>query len=300
MARQEQRIDQAAVAVARDELAAGQYRKFLERYRTELQSIAPPHVATDAFLGLAAAYIRRSEKLSEAFQANPGSLVLALRQCATLGHVPDPRVYALVPFRDNKTGAGWQITGIETYHGIIDRMFRAGGVRSVHVEVGRVNDAVLRFNRTRDVLPQHEYDEFADKIERGPLKAVYAWAVMLDGSNSYVAWLPRPEVMRHRASAKTADFWGPDDPDKEGPNAESMWKKTALRVLETFVPTSAAYRWEVIRSQAAAEQRPLVVPATTPGPAGGYEPPILDVETVPDGPTTEWPATATIPNGDAQ
>lgn len=256
-------VDTAAVEVVKDELARGRMKAFLGRYADDITAVAPRHVPPQAFLGLAAAYVRRSPDLRNAAAVNPGSLVLALRECAALGHLPMPKTYALVAFRSKNAPGGWQIQGIESYHGVVDRMFRAGGVRAVHCEVVREHDPVARFQRGRMALPLHEYDEFATPAERGALKAVYAWAELQSGALSAVAWLNRYAVARRRASshANADRFWGRGFdvatevrellPEGEGPNTEAMWRKSALLELETWVPTSAEYRWEVAQSTAA-------------------------------------------------
>lgn len=240
------------------ELAQRGALTLIRSFESEWKAIAPKHIDPAAFVSLAAAYVRRDPYLTEAMLVNPASLILTLRECASLGHVPRKGEFALVPFRDRKAPGGWSIVGVEEWRGVVERMFRSGGVRAVHVAVGRENDAVLSFQKGRDLLPRHTYDEFAGRDERGALKAVWAWAD-LHGGPSDVAWLNRHDIARHRGMSKTAtsdkgpeggNFWGPAWPG-EGPNTEPMWKKTALHVLEGLVPTSAAYRWEVAQAGAA-------------------------------------------------
>lgn len=278
---------QVEVAQERRNFAA----TMIKQYEGDLARVMPRSTNADAFIGLALAYVRRDAKLQEATKANPQSLILALRECAALGHVPLPKVYALVPFNDKDAPGGKSIVGIETYHGVMERMFRAGGVQAPHVEVGREKDPVLRFNRTRMRLPEHEYDEFASPEERGPLKVVYAWATLLSGATSQVVWLNRHDVARIRAMSKSinprngppgGNFWGPPWPD-EGPNTAAMWMKSALHRLETFVPTSAEYRWQVAASDAGASTGFAGipdVPARVYGPSPDDEP--VDAEIVND------------------
>lgn len=269
----------------------------VKSYQADLTRVMPKHTNVEAFVGLALAYVRRDPKLAAAAQANPQSLILALRECAALGHVPVPKTFALVPFNDRHAPGGKAVVGIETYHGVIERMFRAGGVQAVHVEVGRENDPVLRFNRTRMRLPDHEYDEFASDEERGPLKAVYAWATLMGGATSQVVWLNRHDVARIRAMSKSAqadaqggNFWGPSWP-AEGPNTVPMWKKSALHRLETFVPTSAEYRWQAAASEAGAAAGFAGLPDR---PAVDYTSPddMVDAEIVEDTPPAAGAANA--------
>lgn len=249
----------------------GTLTSFIETYEGDFARVMPGHVNVNAFVGLAAAYVRRDDKLRQAAQANPASLILALRECAALGHTPVPKVFALVPFRDNKNAAakGWGITGIETYHGVIERMYRAGGVVSVHVELVRRNDTFVWSPMEQRVV-RHEYDPFATDEDRGDLMGVYAWARLFSGSMSQVVWMNRGEVMKHRAASRSGDaFWG-------GVWEPSMWKKTAMHQLETYVPTSAEYRWTVALSGSAAASGFTNIP-DVPVLDGGYGPSPDDV-----------------------
>jgi recombination protein RecT len=274
-------------------------RTLVETYRSQFAAVVPKHVDPEAFIELAVAYVKsdRSGFLQRATVANPASLVLALRECAAKGHMPMKGIYSLVPFPDRKATGGWAVTGVEEWRGVIERMYRAGGVTSVHVVVARDGDKI-RWNPTRMTLPDHEYDEFAAPAERGPLKAVYAYARMLSGAFSAVAFLNRHEVARHRAMSKSiraeggGNFWGPEWP-AEGPNTEAMWRKTALHALEGLVPMSAEYRWQLAASEAGARDWPALPDRpVTPAYTGGDEP--VDAEIVPDG---EWPAVAQPADG---
>lgn len=236
-----------AVATTTSE-GRGTLTSFIETYEGDFSRVMPGHVNVQAFVGLAAAYVRRDEKLRHAAQANPASLILALRECAALGHTPVPKIFALVPFKVGaKDGrpATWSVTGIETYHGVIERMYRAGGVQSVHCELVRKGDR-FRWDPMNQRVVVHEYDAFATEAERGELMGVYAWAKLFTGGMSQVVWLNREQVMKHRAVSRSGDaFWG-------GPWEPDMWRKTGMHGLERYVPTSAEYRWQVALSGSAA------------------------------------------------
>lgn len=228
---------------------AGGMAPFLGKLLTPIARVTPKHVNPEAFIGLVLAWVNRDERLLQAAQINPGSLVYAMRHCAVLGHLPIRGLYAFVPFRNHKAVGGWEVVGIEEYRGVIERMYRAGGVVKVDVEVVRETDV---FRLQRDALPVHEYDPHASDAERGKLMGVYSWAHMHTGHLSAVPWLNRHQVKKHRDVSRSGDtFWGPWD-GAETPWAQDMWKKTGLHVLERFVPTSAEYRWEVTTSEAAA------------------------------------------------
>ncbi len=284
-------------------------RTVLAEYRRDIAAIVPAHVNPETFMGLALAYVRRDPYLSLAAAANPLSLVIALREIAALGHVPMKGTAALVAFRSKKDGdGGWSIAAIEEVGGAIQRVLRSGGVITVHSEVVREKDHA-RFQRTKMVLPEHEYDEFADPQERGPLKAVYAYATLPGGQPSTVVWMPKGVVMKHRNASKTAtkdatggNFWGPAWPD-EGPWTEDMWKKTAVHKLSTLVPSSQEYRTLLAQTEAAAAARFVGVSDAPTSPLTGGGTDYIDMEPIEphgqpqsaDG-ATDWPATAPIPN----
>lgn len=286
-------------------------KQVLDAYQADITAIVPSHVSPETFMGLAMAYVRRDSFLSTAAAANPLSLVIALREIAALGHVPMKGTCALVAFRSKKDGDnGWSITAVEEVGGAIQRIYRAGGVTTVHSEVVRQNDRA-RFNRTKMILPEHDYDEFADPFERGPLVAVYAYATLPNGMPSTVVWMPKGIVVKHRNASKSAtkdasggNFWGPEWPG-EGPWTEDMWKKTAIHKLSTLVPSSAEYRWQVAQTEAAAAQRFSgirdVPTSVVAGGGGDY----IDMEPIdapqqpqgPDGPSQQFgaPGSATNP-----
>ena len=267
--------------------------QIVKKYEPQIAEIAPQHVNPETFFRLAVTAVRQSAELKKAVATDPESFMLALYRCAALGHYPMRGQFALVPFRNRKLGPdGYSVSGVEEYRGVVDRMFRSGGVRSVRVSVGRQKDQ-LRFQKGDMDLPAHSYDEFASPQERGSLVAVWAWAVLHDGTLSDVAWLNRHDVAKYREKSKTGDtFWGPNWPD-EGPWTEAMWKKTALHRLEPMVPTSADYRLVVARTEAAARHNARQLPGVNMPPSftSGNDD-IADAEVVPD---DDWPATAQPP-----
>ncbi|MFE9949341.1 recombinase RecT [Streptomyces sp. NPDC005531] len=98
----------------------------------------------------------------------------------------------------------------------------------------------------RDDRPVHEIDWFGG--DRGPLVGVYAYAVMKDGAVSKVVVMNHKRVMEIKAKSdsKNSQYspWNTDE--------ESMWLKSAIRQLAKWVPTSAEYKSEQLRANAAA------------------------------------------------
>jgi recombination protein RecT len=214
--------ERVTTAVARQTAEAGP-GKLIENYKRVFEELLPAHVPPMTFVRLSQGLLRTDERLKRAAISNPESFLAALAECARLGHEPGTDAYALVAF-------GSEVTGIEMYAGKIERMFRAGAVRSVRCEVVRRNDH-FQWNPTRMQLPEHDFDALASDEDRGLLHGVYAYAILSDGTPSQVIVMNKDEVMRHRDAAKTKEIW-------DGPWEISMWRKTAVHQLERWVPTS--------------------------------------------------------------
>ncbi|MEU6758019.1 RecT family recombinase [Streptomyces sp. NPDC046685] len=231
----------------------------VEAYRADLATVMPSHVKPDTFVRLAVGVLRRDRNLAQAAANNPAALMGALMDAAQLGLTPGTEQFYLVPRRAN---GRTEIQGIRGYQGEIELIYRAGAVSSVIVEVVRAADA-FRYAPGRDERPHHEIDW--DATDRGPLRLVYAYAVMKDGATSKVVVLNRQQVMDAKAMSSGSD-------SKYSPwqkHEEAMWMKTAAHRLTKWVPTSAEYMREQLRAHAevAAELRPAPA-APAPQPAG--------------------------------
>jgi recombination protein RecT len=289
-----------AGAVARRDRQAEEAKAHLEEVEAKVNSaiewfrrVVPSHVNADQYVGLAIGELRLNPKLAAAAWDNPTSLMIALSECARLGLVPGDTYY-LVPFqnRSDKSPFHWDVTGVISWQGEVDLMYRSGGVSSVHCELvrgipGWAGEEQVKPDRFRwqpgMVLPEHEIqdDGLASDEERGPLRAVYAYARLTTGGISQVAVLNRGKVMQARSKAKTLDFWGPEWP-LEGPDTANMWRKTGVHRLVDWVPHTAEFIAERLRASAAAAQplaelpsarRPRAVPAAsvTALPVGGND-----------------------------
>jgi recombination protein RecT len=235
----------------------------IAQYASDFRQVLPAHIKAETFVRLSQGVLRRNADLAKAANNNPGSFLGALLECARLGHEPGTDAFALVP-------VGGEVQGWEQYQGVIERVYRAGAVRSVKAEVVRKNDP-YRFKRSTMQVPEHDPDDFASEDERGPLVGVYAYAEMADGSFSRVVVMSKDAVMKHKAMSKGSD--SATSPWKKWP--ESMWLKCAVHELEKWVPTSSEYRREQLR--AAAEVRDGLPLARPTGP--WREPEITRVNT---------------------
>lgn len=233
--------------------------------RRHFDAILPVSVDVEAFLGTAAGALYRDPELMKAAQAAPGSLVVALMRCASLGHLPGTEEFYLTPRK--KKGKPY-VLGIEGYRGVVERMYRSGAVSRVVVREVCAEDK-FRFIEGVDDRPRHSTggdggtgaDFFGrdGSRARGAMVGVYAYAELATGSISHVVLLGRADIL----AARDSGGWTPDDayspwnrydagrdhPEFQG---RSMWWKTGVKRLEPWVPTSAEYRRELVRASAAA------------------------------------------------
>lgn len=221
--------NQIAKAIAERDAGPSQ---LIETYRADLTAVLPRHVKPEQWMRLSVGLLRKNRQLAQVAAANPWSLMSALLDCARLGLEPGV-TYHLVPF-------GSEIVGISDYKGLIELMYNSGSIASVKSEVIREADldrhpvdGQPRFLWEPDEMdrPRFKPDWFAD---RGDLIGAYAYAIMDDGAVSQVIVMNKREIEQIRAVSKTAKK--ADSPWNVWP--DRMWRKTVLRQLAKFVPTS--------------------------------------------------------------
>ena len=285
---------------------------------THFDAVLPDHVDVKAFLGTAAGALYADPKLMEAASASPDSLIVALMECASLGHRPGTEEYYLTPRR--KKGRP-QILGIEGYRGIVERMYRSGAVAKVVVREVCAKDQ-FRYLEGVDDKPVHQIggegetgaDFFGENgsRDRGEMVGVYAYAELMTGAVSRIVLCNRDDVMAAKAASDGANSdyspWNRFDAGKEHPEfkGRSMWWKTAARRLEPWVPTSAEYRREMMRATTSADSlvRPRASEPPAPQPVPADEPvdaEVLDESLSPDEEARQQAAAESWgePNGDA-
>lgn len=206
----------------------------VQRYSGDFATVLPSHIKPDTWVRLAQGVLRRDANLARVAAGNPGSFLAALFDAARQGLDPGTEQYYLVSF-------GRDVQGIRGYQGEIELMYRAGAISSVIVEVVREHDT-FRYSPGRDERPIHEIDWDLD--DRGPLRLVYAYAVMKDGATSKVVVLNK----HHIAEAKSASRGSNNASSPWKKHEEAMWMKTAAHRLTKWVPTSAEYIREQLRA----------------------------------------------------
>ena len=234
---------------ARDSSPAGLVRQ----YQHDFAVVLPSHVKPETWCRVAVGALRRDPKLEQAARNNPAAFLGALLDAARRGLEPGTEQYYLVP---QKNRGQMEVRGQMGYQGVIELIYRAGAVSSVIVECVREHDK-FSYRPGRDERPEHEVDW--DSEDRGPLRLVYAYAVMKDGATSKVVILNRADIKRAKASSQGAD--SAYSPWKN--HEEAMWLKTGAHRLAKWVPTSAEYMREQLRAVKAVEAE-----TTQPGSIG--------------------------------
>jgi phage RecT family recombinase len=196
----------------------------------DFAAVLPSHVKPETWVRLAVGALRRDPKLAQAASNDLAALMGALLTAARLGLEPGTEQFYLVPRKDKGT---MKVAGQIGYQGQIELIYRAGAVSSVIVEVVREKD-VFEYAPGRDERPRHIIDWDAE--DRGPLRLVYAYAVMKDGATSKVIVLNKGHIATAKASSQGAD--SEYSPWKK--HEEAMWMKTAAHRLAKWVPTSAS------------------------------------------------------------
>lgn len=231
----------------------------VQQYRGDFAQVLPSHVKADTWVRIAVGALRRDEKLAAAAKSDFGSLMAALLHAARLGLEPGTESYYLTPRKEKGV---LKVLGIVGYQGLIELIYRAGAVSSVIVEVVHAKDS-FRYAPGRDERPVHEIDWDSD--DRGPLRLVYAYAVMKDGATSKVVVLNRADIERIKKSS-----YGSSDASSPWTQHEaSMWMKSAARQLAKWVPTSSEHMREQLRAVADANrEHPPLSMDLPPVPAG--------------------------------
>jgi recombination protein RecT len=248
-------------AVATREQGPGA-RSLVHEYRKDFATVLPSHIKPETWVRLAQGALKRGKKVADgtgrtelevAAGNNPQVFLAALLDAARLGLEPGTEQYYLTP---RKVKGQLEILGIVGYQGEIELIYRAGAVSSVIAEVVYTGD-VFAYQPGRDELPHHQPDWDAE--DRGTLRLVYAFARMRDGATSKVVVLNKKDIERIKKSAQGVD----SDYSPWNTAEAAMWLKSAVHQLAKWVPTSAEYRREQMRT-AVEVQRAMAEPAPLP------------------------------------
>lgn len=243
-----------------------------------IESILPPHVTPEQFTRTAATALVKDSDLQF---ADKKSLVLALRQCATDGLMPDGREAALV-VRSNK------VVYMPMIDGLLKRANQSGQVSSIF------SDAVYsadEFKRWTDEKGRHFKHVSNDTDERGELRLVYAAAKLKNG-DFLIEVMTRGEVDTIRNEVKTAA--------KESSPWQKHYREMAIktvtkRLCKRLPGAADIYSLLDVGHSYAAEQ---AVPVVTPMLTASAKPRFRDVmknHPFTPAPQTKAPETAPVP-----
>lgn len=167
------------------------------------------------------------------------SVMVALRECASLGLQPGSEYYLLPFYKKNKdteeiTGA--TVTGMTGYKGEI-RLITNHEPCSVIAMLRRANDGFAMLGA--NIPPRHDIDWESD---RGPIVGGYAYVAYGDGRYSLVTYMRRSSddpdentFDKHQRAAKFQDVWTAW--------YEQMCVKTLVHATRKMVPWSAERKW---------------------------------------------------------
>jgi recombination protein RecT len=174
-------------------------------------------LSLNRFMSLAFNAVRKTPSLLECTKE---SWMLSLQLAATHGLLPDGIHGALVPYKG-------EVTFQPMYQGLVQRAYQTKTVTKIWAEVvyrGEEFKAKLGTDPSIDHVPNEDRGDQKDLI------ACYACA-QVNGVTHFVL-LSRKDVMRHKASSKTAER---EDGMWKKHEAEA-WKKTAIIALSKTLP----------------------------------------------------------------
>lgn len=202
----------------------------------------PKHLNADRFTRVALTEMRKTPKLME---ADPGSFMGAIMQCAQLGIEPGGALghAYLLPFENRRTNRV-EVQFILGYKGMIDLARRSGQIVSIEARAVYEHDV---FEVAFGLSPDLKHEPAWEAEDRGELRAVYAVAKLQGGGTQFEV-MGRKEVERIRnesqgfkAAEATARKYNRDANSPWHTHFEEMAKKTVLRRLFKYLPVSIEY-----------------------------------------------------------
>ncbi|NJP27073.1 hypothetical protein FLW53_23310 [Microbispora sp. SCL1-1] len=217
-------------------------RALMQQMKPQFAMALPKHIGVDRFLRMALTCMQKSPKLLD---CDPSSVLAALMESARLGLEPGTKQAAIVPMGDKATFiAQWQ--------GLVELMYRSGQVASVTAEFIHENDE-WDYSIGDGGGFRHKPNLLGD---RGKPVLVYAFATMKSGARSKIVFLTREDAEKIRdersknyafaeSNGKRNSTWHTD--------FDAMWRKSAVRRLADWVPSSPELRDLIGRENEAGE-----------------------------------------------
>lgn len=227
MARQE-----SGSAVARRNETQGKIVKVRDmlthpRVQEQIRLALPKYMDGDRLTRITMTTLQMNPKLLD---CSPVSLISAVMQCAQLGMEPDSMLghAYLVPFKG-------KVQIILGYRGIMRLARNSGDVVAIEAREVYAEDAFsFKYGDDASRYLHHQPSEAPDP---GKLRAAYAIVRFKNGGEVWEVVLPR-HIKKAKQSARGA---GKSDSPWKVHEGE-MWRKTAVRRLEPFLPLDAVAR----------------------------------------------------------
>jgi recombination protein RecT len=212
----------------------------VERRLPQFQAVMPKGWDRARFTNLVAAAVKRTPQLITCFATQQGefSVILAAINCASVGLEPNTplREASLIP---RKTKGVDECQLVIEYRGLIKLARRSGELSTIYAEVVHERDA---FAYTRGLDPRIDHIPYDGDDDPGQLTHCYAVAKFKDGGIQSVVLNRRDVYGKHRARS---DSWRSEKSRPYSPwttDEEAMWRKTAIRAAEPFLPLTSEAR----------------------------------------------------------
>lgn len=206
----------------------------------KFELVMPDNVDQQRFGNLVVTAVMRTPQLIKCFATREGeaSLIVAAIQCASLGLEPNTplKEAALVP-RKNHGRDECQL--MVEYRGLIKLARRSGDISTIGAEVVHEVD---EFDYQLGLNPTLTHRPYDGDDDPGALTHCYCVVELRDGGKQFVVVPRRVVYADHRSKS---DSWRNEKSRPYSPWTnfeESMWRKTAVRCIEPFLPLTSEFR----------------------------------------------------------
>ena len=230
----------------------------------EIKRALPRHITPERMIRMATTCVRQTPKLLE---CDPLTTIAAIVELSQLGLEPStPLGHAwILPYGHRTREGRGTAQVIIGYKGFIALADRAG--ISMTAEVVREQDmippAVFRYRKGTSEFIEHLP---SDEEDAGPLLYAYAIATRPD-RRQLCRVINRGDIARAKAASAAWRAGQADKSRRDSPwyvNEDSMWRKTAIRRLASFIPMSAEFVRAVDMDYAAERGVPQIFDLTPP------------------------------------
>ena len=210
----------------------------IEEQMPRFQMVLPEGLTQERFTNLVVAAVKRSPDLIKCFRTESGrvSLLISAIQCAAVGLEPNtPLKEAVLLPRKYKGNDEAQL--IIEYRGLIKLARRSGEISTLIAEVVYERD---EFSYALGDSPFINHVPYDGDDDPGELRYCYAVVTFKDGGKQSVVVPRRVVYSDHRSKSdswRNAREWSPWTVFEA-----KMWRKTAVKELEPFLPLTAEAR----------------------------------------------------------